>query len=276
MNHLLKKRLGAFVFHAVAVGLALLFLLPLVWTASASLRQPGLPPPRYIEWIPSPISWSNYAKIFDLLPFARYTFNSLFVATLAIPLTLLTASWAGFALAQLRAHWRSRLVTLSIGLLMVPITALWLTRFLMFNAMGLNNTYGSLLAPALAGSSPLFVLLFYRAFRRLPLELYEAARMEGASAWHVWWGVAMPLARSTIAVVTVLTFLLYWSDFINPLLYLKSQSLYTLPVGLQQLQQMDKTNWPLLMSGSMLMTLPAVVMFALVQHYFLGDNTEQD
>lgn len=258
--------------HVIAFGVAVLFLLPLAWMAAASLRQPGLPPPRTVEWLPQPAAWSNYRSLFDLLPLGRYTLNSLFVTTLAVPLTLVTASWAGFAISQMEEPWQRRAVVMTLGLLMIPITALWLTRFVLFTRLGLINTYGALLAPALMGSSPLFVLLFYWAFRRLPRELFESARLEGAGALTLWWRVALPQTRQTAAAVTVLTFILYWSDFINPLLYLKSQALYTLPVGLQQLQQLDRSNWPLLMAASVLLTAPTVFIFLIAQYFFLRDD----
>jgi multiple sugar transport system permease protein len=222
--------------------------------------------------VPNPLVWSNYAAIFAMLPLARYALNSLLVAAVAVPVTLLTASWAGFAMAQLPAHYRRRLAVLSIALLMVPITALWLTRYIFFAWVGLTNTYGALWAPALMGTSPLFVLLFYWAFRRLPAELYEAARLEGAQALTIWWRLALPLARPTVVAVGLLTFLVYWSDFLNPMLYLRTQALYTLPLGVQQLRQLDRSNWPLLMAAAVVMTGPAVLVFLGVQRYFLGED----
>lgn len=267
-----KVWFGRLSFHGAAIFLTFVGLLPLIWMVSASLRQPGLPPPRTIEWIPRPLAWSNYTRIFEILPFGRYVVNSLLVAGLALPVTILTASWAGFGISQLDKRVRDRLLILSVGLLMVPITALWLTRFVLFKWLGLVNTYGALVAPAIMGSSPLFVLLFYWTFRRMPAELLESARLDGADAWTVWRHIAFPLARPTIVAVGILTFLLYWNDFINPLLYLKSQELYTLAVGLQQLQQLDKTNWPLLMAASVVMTAPTVLLFFIVQRFFLQES----
>ncbi len=160
---------------------------------------------------------------------------------------------------------------LSIGLLMVPLTALWLARFVMFARLGWTDSYLALLSPALMGSSPFFVLLFYWAFRRLPAELFEVARLEGAGPLTVWRRVALPLSRPTSTAVAVLTFILYWNDFINPLLYLKSPHLYTLAIGLQQLQQLSRTNWPLLLAGSVIMTLPVIILFLLVQKHLLAE-----
>ena len=259
-------------FHAVSIFISALFILPLVWMASASLRQPGLPPPRTVEWWPEPFAWSNYTRIFEMLPMGRYVLNSLLVAGLAVPITLVTASLAGFAMSQVNRRWRENLLGLSVVLLVVPTVAVWVARFILFRTLGLFNSYAALLAPALMGSSPLFVLLFFWSFRRIPRELYDAARMDGAGPLEIWWRVALPLSGATVIVVGILTFLLYWGDFTTPLFYLKSQTLYTLPVGLRQLQELDRTNWPLLLSGAMVMTLPSVLLFGIVQRFFLPEN----
>jgi multiple sugar transport system permease protein len=254
--------------HVLSLAVVAVFIVPLLWVAAASLRQPGLPPPRTIEWFPSPISWSNYWRIFQLVPLASYTLNSLKVVAVAIPLTLLTASWAGFAIAQLPARPRNILVVCAIVLRMVPSAVLWLPRFLLFGQLHLLDTFWILVVPALMGTSPFFVLLFYWTFRRIPRELFESARLDGAGMLLVWRRIAMPLAKPTITAVAVLTFTDYWSDFIQPLLYLKSESRYTLPIGLRVLQQLDQTNWPLLMAAAIIMTVPVIAMFLIVQRYF--------
>ena len=269
-----KSRFSSFLnllpYYLVATTIALMFVLPLAWMVSSSLRTPGLPPPRGIEWLPRPLAWGNYAAIFQLIPLARYILNSVLVAGLGVVFTLLFASWAGFGMSQLGPSSRRRLIVLSVGLLMIPLTALWLSRFVMFTELSWIDSYLALLAPSIMGSSSFFVLLLYWAFRRIPAELFEAARLEGAGPLKIWRRVAMPLVRPTTAAVAMLTFILYWNDFINPLLYLKSPRLYTLAVGLQQLQQLDRTNWPLLLAGSVVMTLPVIGLFLLVQKKFLS------
>ena len=267
-----RRIFHAIAFHAVSILISALFILPLVWMASASLRQPGLPPPRTMEWWPEPLTWSNYTRIFEMLPLGRYIFNSLLVAGVAVPITLVTASLAGFAMTQLNRRGRESLLGLSVVLLVIPTVAVWVARFILFRTLGLFNSYLALLAPALMGSSPLFVLLFFWSFRRIPRELYDAARMDGAGPLEIWWRVALPLSSATVIVVGILTFLLYWGDFTTPLFYLKSQTLYTLPVGLRQLQELDRTNWPLLLAGAMVMTLPSVLLFGIVQRFFLPEN----
>jgi multiple sugar transport system permease protein len=262
---------SAFV-HATAVLITLVFAAPLAWVVATSLRRPGLPPPRTIEWIPDPIVWSNYARIFEIIPLGRFLANSMLVVGLAVPLTLLVASLAGFAMAQLPPRERYLLLGLAVILRMVPVTALWLTRFVIFTQLHMIDTYWALIAPVWMGSSPFFVLLFYWSFRRMPSELFETGRLDGLGAVGVWWRVALPNALPAMVAVGVLTFAQYWSDFINPLLYLKSEQRYTLAVGLRVLQQLDTTNWPLLMAGAVVMIMPVLVLFFLVQSAFWQES----
>ncbi len=257
---------------ALLVGVTALFLVPLLWVVSASLRAPGLPPPRTIEWFPDPVSFAAWERLFTLLPFGRYLGNSLLVVAVAVPLSLLSASMAGFAMAQLAAPLRRSLVVVSVVLLLVPVTALWLTRFLLFDAAGITGSPLALVAPAIMGGSPLFVLLYFWAFRRVPPELVEAARLEGAGAISTWWRVGVPLVGPTSVAVGVLAFLLFWSDFISPTLYLRTDEWATLTIGLRQLQQLDRSDWPMLMAGAVLLAVPAVLLFAVAQRRFLRDD----
>lgn len=246
-------------------GVVVIFVLPLFWMATAALQRPGTPLPTAWRLWPSEPGWENFGRIFHLLPLARYTLNSLLVVCLAVPLTLLTGSWAGFALARLPQPEQRRWVLLSLALLMIPGIALWSTRFLVYKWLGWQNSLLPLIAPALLGAGPFFVLVFYRAFRRIPAAIYEAALLDGAGVWATWQRIAWPLARPTVVGVSLLALALYWGDFLSPLLYLRDTTWYTLPVGLQQLQQMSRSDWPLLMAGAVWVTLIPVGLFLAAQ-----------
>ena len=159
----------------------------------------------------------------------------------------------------------------SLAALMVPVTALWLTRFIIYKWLGVLDTLWAVTLPAFMGSSPFYVLLFYWSFVRVPVELYEAARLEGAGAFRIWASIAMPISKPAIVAVAVLSFVFYWSNFIDPLLYLNDQRNYPLSIGLQFLQQMQPTAFPLLMAGAVLITIPVIIMFMLAQKFFLQD-----
>ena len=269
----MRVRPAAIAYHLAGLAIAAVFLLPFYWAVVVSLRQPGLPPPRTVEWWPQAAHWDNYAELFRVVPIGRYLLNSLIVVAVAVPLTLLTATLAGFALSQLGKAWRRRLVTASVALMLIPGMAVWTFRFHILEALGLVDSLWALIVPAVAGGSPLFVLLFYWACWRIPFELYESARLDGAGAWTVLWRIAWPLFRPTTAAVGMLAFALFWGDFTTPVLYIFRPEIYTLPIGLQLLRQMDATNLPLLMAASVLMIAPVVVLFLVVQRLFLRDLT---
>jgi multiple sugar transport system permease protein len=254
------------------VLLVAVFLAPLGVMVTGSLREPGLPPPRGIELLPEGAGLAAYVAAFQLVPFGRALLNSLLICALAVPLSVLTASWAGLALAQ-TSGWRWKVLAGAVLLmLMVPVTAVWLTRFTVFKALALTNTPVPLIAPALMGGSPLFVLLYAVAFRRIPPELFEAARLEGAHPLRIWRRVAMPLVRPTTAAVALLAFMLFWSNFIDPLLYLSGEDAQTVPLALHSLELLGSMQWPVLLAGAVVVTLPAVVAFFGAQRAFLGEE----
>lgn len=258
--------------YMIGAGISLIFILPLYWGFVASLRHIGLPPALSIEWWPTDPAWENYRLIFETVPLARYTKNSLLVVAFAVPVTTLIASLAGFGLSQISdEHFRDRMMQFNIVALMIPGAAVWIFRFLIIKWLGLMDTLWALVLPSLAGTTPLFVLLFYWGFRQIPGEMFEAARLDGATPIKLWRKLALPLARPTITGVIVLSFVLYWSDFITPVIYIFNPQKYTLAIGLEIIKQMDLTNTPLLMAAATFMALPVIILFWFLQRFFLHD-----
>ena len=260
--------------HLAALTLSIAFVLPLYFMLSGSLRKAGLPPPRVPELLPSPLAWGNYDRAFDLVDIPRYTVNSLLVVAFAVPLTVLTASWAAFVMMRLSRRWATVLVVVSLVALMVPLTALLVPRFVMFKHLNLVGwpeffPYIPLIAPAIMGTSPFYVLLYYWSFKRLPAELFEAARLEGLGPFKTWWRVAMPLVRPVTVAVGVLAFVFTWGNFLDPLIFVFDQEKFTVPLGLRALASLDPTNFPLFLAGAVAATLPVIVAFLVAQRYFL-------
>jgi multiple sugar transport system permease protein len=255
--------------HVFAVFVAAIFLIPLASMIIGSLRMPGLPPPRGIEWLPRPLAWSNYSQVFQVVDLGRYALNTLVIEAMAVPMTLLVASWAGFALSQLRNRLSQAIIAGTFLVLFLPETALWVSRFILYKWAGVIDTPVALAAPSLLGTSPLYMLIFYWTFRRVPDDIWEAGRIDGAGALRTWWSLGVPAARAAYAAVAVLSFFYYWREFNEPLLYIQTVQKYTLSVGLAYLEQLDPTNWPLLLAGSVIVTAPLIVLFLVAQHFFL-------
>lgn len=257
-----------------AAFVLLVFVPPLLLLVAGSLTEPGLPPPPTPQLLPDPLSTAGYQRAVDLGGLLRASLNSVVVAVLAVPLSVLVASLAGFALARLPARLTGVIVAASLFALMVPATALLVPRFAVFRTLGLTDTLAPLIAPALLGTSPLYVLVHYLAFRALPPDLYDACLVEDLSPVRIWWRVALPLVRPVTAGLTALTFILTWSNFLDPLVYVYDRDLFTLPVALRSLSVLDPTNFPVFLAGAVVATVPALVVFVLAQRRFLHHDDQ--
>jgi multiple sugar transport system permease protein len=257
--------------HVPAAVAAAFFLLPLWFMISGSLRPVGLPPPAGFELLPPAPTLESYQRLPRLIPLGVYFRNSALVAAIAVPLTVLVASWAGFGIRLLRRRAQRLAIVASLMVLMVPVTAVWATRFEVFRLAGVIDTFLPLIAPALAATTPFYVLIYAWTFGGVSDSQLEAARLEGTSAWRMWRSLAMPQAKTATLAVAVLAFAFHWANFIDALLYLSSQQRFTLPLGVRFLQLLNPTDWPLLMAGCVVMTLPAVIVFLFAQRLFLDD-----
>lgn len=250
------------------------FLLPLAFMVTGSLRTPGLPPPDGFEWVPSPLRLSNFQTVFLFVPLWTFMRNSLIVVAIAVPVTVLIASLAGFVIATASPRARRNLIVLSLIALMIPATALWVPRFALFRWTGLIDTLVPLMMPALMATTPFYVLLFALAYARLPRPLFEAARLEGLSPGQIWWKVAWPLGKPVAFAVAVLAFAFHWANFIDPLLYLSSEQSYTVSLGLRSLAALEPTNHPILLAASVIAAAPPVIAFLVAQRTFFRDALE--
>lgn len=247
-------------------------ILPLLWMITTSLRDPGLVPPRQIEWLPQHLAWSNYREVFGMLPFAIMARNSVIVTGLAVPLSVLSASLAGFAIAQLPPFARRWMVAFALVASLVPTAGIWVSRFVLFSELGLVDTWWPLILPALTGTSPLFTLVFLWSYLGIPRDVIDAARIDGSSAVRIWATICSPLMRSTTVAVSMLTFTLHWNNFTDPLIYVHSMDRQTLPFALSALFQLAPTDWPLLMAAATMLTAPVVVVFLLGQRAFVNGS----
>ncbi|MFT6942505.1 MAG: multiple sugar transport system permease protein [Nitriliruptoraceae bacterium] len=251
--------------------MALLFAAPAAVMVLGSLRGRGLPPPRGLEIVPQSPSLAAYGDVWGALPWGTYIGNSLLVTAIAVPLGVLVGAAAGWGIRLLPEAAKRRVLTLTFVAMLVPVTAVWATRFEVFRLVGAVDTLLPMMALSLLATSPFHVLVYAWAFHRIDPATMDAAAMDGAGPVRTWWSVAMPQARAVTLALGVLSFTFHWGNFIDPLLYISSPDRYTAPLGLRLMQQLSPTDWPLLMAGATMLALPSVLVFLAAQRVFLHD-----
>jgi multiple sugar transport system permease protein len=188
----------------------------------------------------------------------------------AVPVTVIVASWAGFAMSQISARSRRLLLGLTLVVLMIPLPMMWVARFIGYLHLGLLDTLVPLMAPALAATTPFTVLLAYRSFRRIPPELFEAARAEGAGALRTWWRVGLPLVGATTTAIAAIAFTVHWGNYFDAFLFIGRDEVQTLPLQVGKLRLLDPTDLPIMLAGAALLSLPPVVALFLAQRRLLS------
>jgi multiple sugar transport system permease protein len=265
----MKSPVNAAVVNGLLIGLAVASLFPLVWMLSVSFMPAGaastLPPPL----LPRSPTLDNYRELFLRAGMLRYLANSLFLAA-AITLGSLTLNtMAGYAFAKLRFAGRDAIFRMLIAALIIPGQVAMMPLFLLLKQMGLVNSYGGVIVPALAGIFGVYLVRQYA--RSIPDELMEAARMDGAGEWRIFASIIVPLLRPVLASLAILTFLASWNDFMWPLIVLTDNELQPLPVALASLSREHVQDNEMMMAGSVVTTLPVLALFvALQKHYLQG------
>jgi multiple sugar transport system permease protein len=264
-------RIGPLVLHGILIGGSIVMLLPFVWMLSTSLKEPReiftYPP----LWIPSRFAWENYLEAVSAMPFGRFYFNSFVVAVSVTFLQILTSSLAAFAFARLRFRGREALFLLYLATLMVPFQVTMIPNFIVVRLLGWYDSYQALILPTAFSAFSTFLLRQY--FRGIPIELDEAARMDGASSWRIWWQIVMPLSGPAIAALAIFVFLGSWNDFLWPLVITTSLDMRTLPVGLSAFQGQYNVQWHLLMAGSVIALIPVLIIYVAAQKWFVQGIT---
>ena len=253
--------------HAVLVVGALATLTPLLWMVSASFMSPGESnsfPPRLLPRTPT---LQNYVDLFTRLDLARYFLNSAVVAVSATLVSLLINSMAGYAFAKLRFAGRERVFRVLLAALVIPAQVGMLPLFLMLKSMGLVNTMAGVVIPFMAGVFGIFMIRQYAL--GIPDDLLDAARVDGAGEYRIFWTIVLPVIRPILVTLAVFTFLSAWNDFMWPLIVLSDDAKYTLPVALASLSGEHVQDTSLMMAGSVLTVLPVVVLFVSLQRAYI-------
>jgi len=248
--------------------LALLVLVPLLWLVSTSLKGPSedifSSPPALL---PAEPCLEAYWRLFQDNPLTTYLLNSTVVSVLAVVANLLFCSMAAYPLARMRFAGRGLVLGLVVATILIPFQVVMIPLYLLMVQLGLRNTLVALVIPQAATAFGLYLLR--QSFLGVPVELEEAARIDGCSRLGEWWNVMIPAARADLITLGMLVFIGTWSDFLWPLVILDDPGLYTLPLGLQQLSSSFSLDWRIVAAGSVVSILPVLVLFVLLQRFIL-------
>ncbi|MGI6208105.1 MAG: carbohydrate ABC transporter permease [Anaerolineae bacterium] len=247
-----------------------LFILPLVWMISSSLKTPGeifvFPP----KWIPSVLQWGNYPESLTVQPFGLYAANTLKVTILSIIGSLVSCSLAAFGFARIRGWGNQFLFGLLVATMMLPYQVTMIPTFILFRYAGWVNTLYPLIVPNFFGNA-FFIFLLRQFMMTVPMEMDEAATLDGCSPIGVYWRVMLPMSKPALATVAIFSFMNHWNDLMTPLIYLNSRRLYTISLGLATFRQQysTETPWHLLMAASVVTMMPPLIIFFLAQRLFI-------
>lgn len=248
---------------------AVAMLIPLVWLLSSSFKTSGrifvFPP----EWIPNPWRFENYPDVLQEIPFVRFFGNTLLVTGLALLGQIISSSLVAFGFARLRFPGRDALFLVLLATIMIPYQVMLIPTFILFRSVGWLDTYAPLIIPYWLGGGAFFIFLLRQFYMRLPLDLDDAGRMDGAGTFGIYWHIILPQSKPALGVVAVFSFLNHWNDFFNPLIYLSTTEKYTLALGINLFRGYQVTQWHLLMAASVMVSIPCIILYAVAQRYFI-------
>ncbi|HEY3057700.1 MAG TPA: carbohydrate ABC transporter permease [Chloroflexota bacterium] len=257
--------------YALTIGLGALLMVPFYWAAIGSLKQMTevrtIPP----VWWPAVPQWINYADVWNVRFFPAWVFNSVFLTVVATTGTVLSSSLAGFAFARFRFPGKNLLFSITLATLMLPAYVLLIPNFLLFWQLGWLNTYLPLTVPFWFGSA-FFIFLFRQFFMTIPIELDEAARIDGATYPRIFWSIMLPLSGPVFATAAIIEGINQWNSFLRPLIILNRPENFPLSVGLRYFVVNPADNLPkdhYLMAASIIMTLPVIILFFIGQRSFV-------
>ncbi len=258
--------------YLMLIIITIFFLLPFVWIFSTSLKLPQqifVYPP---QWIPNPISTDNYKEAVTTIPFLLYIWNTIKLALLAMLGNVLVSPMVAYAFSKLNWKGRDKVFILVLATMMLPFTLTMIPLYATWSKLNLINTVVPLVAQDFLGKA-YFVFLLRQFFLRVPNELIEAGRIDGASEAQIFWKIAYPLTKPALVTVGIFAFVWSYTDFMGPLIYLKKPEMWTISLGLSQFTSSVGVNWPAMMAVAMLSIIPMVILFAFLQRYFMEGST---
>lgn len=255
-------------YGALVVG-AVVFSIPFLWTVSTALKTASnvhqFPP----QLIPKPVAWDNFHRAWTELPFTLFVRNTLLITLISTLGQVFSASLVAYGFARFKFRARAPLFYLMLSTMMLPPQVTMIPVFLIWRQLHLIDTFWPLILPAFFGGGAFNIFLLRQFFLSVPKELDEAAMLDGASYFRIWWQILLPLSTPAVVTVTLFSFLSHWDDFMGPLIYLNSPEKYTVTIGLRMFQDSFGAQQELVMAASLIHILPTILLFFLAQRYFI-------
>ena len=263
---ILKKFIVRLLIYAILITGAILVLFPVIWLISRSFMR--LEDVAKDIWIPNPFTLEAYVEVFTQQPFLRYLLNTTFVTFMGVLGTLLSSSLVAFGFAFLKFKGREIMFLLVLSTMMLPGEVTMIPIYRIFHFLGWINTFKPLFVPSFFGSA-FFIFLLRQFFLTIPRDLVDAAYVDGASSFRVWWQIVLPLSHPALTTVAVFSFLGHWNDLLGPLIYISSTEKYTLSLALLSYKNLYFRYTNLLSAATLISILPCIVIFFLAQRAFL-------
>jgi ABC-type glycerol-3-phosphate transport system permease component len=258
------------IIYGLLIVFGAVFILPFMWAVTSSLRSPGagitFPP----QFLPREFNFSNYPRIFEMIPFARFIGNSVIVTTIAVIGELFSASLVAYGFARLRFPGRNFLFVLLLTTMMIPYPVTMIPSFILWvRGLGMANTFGPLILPPFFG--PAFsIFLLRQFFATINHELDEAAKVDGAHEFRIYWQIILPLAKPALATIAIFSFIANWNDFLTPLIYLSDSNLYTLALGINFLRSFrGGGELSYQMAAAVMFVAPCIIIYFLAQRFVI-------
>lgn len=265
----MTMRKAKYMMYVPLVVIGLISLVPFLWLVRSSFMDSyeifEFPP----KWLPDQLLFSNYADVFQVLDLKTYLVNTFLIIIPCIIGNVFTSCLCGYAFGRLNFKYKNMWFAMVIATMMLPGAVTLIPTFMMWNKLGFVNSFVPLIAPAFFGGGGFNVFLMRQFFAGIPKELDEAAILDGATHWQIFYKIMLPLVKPAMMVVGFFTFMNTWNDFFGPLIYLNDPSKQTLALGLLQLKGQFSSQWNIMMAASILMTIPALVLFFFGQKYFI-------
>lgn len=258
---------GKVVTYALLILLSIITVIPFLWMLSASIKMNKDVFAWPMQWIPANPQWENYVNIWTKIPLMKFITNTAILTVIVTLLQLLTSSFAAYAFSKLRFRGKDVLFLGYIATIAMPWQVYMVPQFIMMSGMGLNDKLGAMVC--LQAFSAFGVFMMKQFYDGIPYELCEAARIDGLSEYGIWLRIMLPLAKPSLATLTIFTFVNTWNDFLGPLLYLHTESKKTLQLGLRMFIGQYSSEYGLIMAASVVALIPVLIVFLSLQKYFV-------